>query len=512
MLAESPELQQKLRAGIDAAKAGETLVARRLLSEVVRADGRNELAWIWLATVLSEPSERILALKRVLALNPNNTRAREALMQLENTAEKQTVQPSEPALAARLAANARPVVTTRPLPSDEPETQRQAGLPPAFFLFTGIILLVVVGISFALLSGGGEAVATPTETPGSVVSNRPTATPTATETPTATPTLTPIPAELVTRFAPTLPPTLTPTATATLTPSPQVTPTLSLASFDLLYLSQDLARAEPDAFVISANGENEGLLAEKLRDASYAPDAFTIAFVRDIYDETGAIIAVELFTTTLANPDEVVQITTLGAMDTSGPVWSSDGTQIVFSSSGGGDNPDLWLVTLGGTPVRLEETSLPERSPALSPDGTRLAFTRDADLNGFTEIYLATIDLASAQLSDVTEATETSGSSYAPTWSPDGLRIVFASDRTGDGDIYIMDADGFNEQVLTVDGGSAEDRNPKFSPDGLWIAFISNAQDDRFQTYLMTVRGTELQRLTNNPRNDISVSFKPVLP
>jgi TolB protein len=131
-------------------------------------------------------------------------------------------------------------------------------------------------------------------------------------------------------------------------------------------------------------------------------------------------------------------------------------------------------------------------------------------LNGFTEIFLGTLDLANGQLRDVLQATNASGSSYAPAWSPDGQMVAFASDRTGDGDIYLMDDDGFNEQVITVDGASAEDRAPVFSPDGLWLAFISNGEDGRFQTYLMTVRGTEIRRLTNNPRSDISAIFKPL--
>jgi TolB protein len=87
--------------------------------------------------------------------------------------------------------------------------------------------------------------------------------------------------------------------------------------------------------------------------------------------------------------------------------------------------------------------------------------------------------------------------------------IVFASDRTGDGDLFTMDSAGNNEQLLTIDDNDAEDRRPSFSPDGLWVIFASNRQDGNFQTYVMRTNGTEVRRVTVNPRIDISARFRP---
>ncbi len=486
-MAENDELGRKLRAGIEAAKAGDTATARRLLSEVARADARSELAWIWLAAVLPNPSERKAALKRVLSINPDNARARDALRRLEAAAPLST-----------------PIDSPADLRASQPDAP--SGAPSWLFLLLGVALLAVAALVLSALGDGGglivptqvAAVETPTDLPP----------PTATDTP--LPTRTPIPAALITRSAPTLPPTFTYTPTPSLTPTPQYTPTLQLSVFELYYVSLDPAQPQPELHLTSADGEFQSYVAERVRDFAFAPDGFRYAFVRDLTGEDGSVTAAEVFISTLANPDEVEQVTRLGARDTAGPVWSADGQHLIFSSSGGGDNPDLWVMALDERfPRRLTQTPRAEREPALSPDGRRIAYTLEDEGGLFTEIYLADLDIEAAALSNLTQATDAAGSSYNPSWSPDGLLIVFASDRSGDSDIYLMDHEGFNEQVLTLDGRGPEDRAPVFSPDGLWIAYVSNAQEGRFQVYLMTVRGERTRRLTLNPRTDLSVRFKP---
>src|ERR687897_612474 len=59
-----------------------------------------------------------------------------------------------------------------------------------------------------------------------------------------------------------------------------------------------------------------------------------------------------------------------------------------------------------------------------------------------------------------------------PSWSPDSFKIAFSSDRTGNGDIYVMDFDGSNVRRLTSD--AAGERHPTWSPDGRQIAFASD--------------------------------------
>ena len=64
------EVNARLKEAIALAQAGQRIEARRLFSEVVNADPRQELAWMWLATVSTNRDERIDYLEHALALNP----------------------------------------------------------------------------------------------------------------------------------------------------------------------------------------------------------------------------------------------------------------------------------------------------------------------------------------------------------------------------------------------------------------------------------------------------------
>ena len=108
-----------------------------------------------------------------------------------------------------------------------------------------------------------------------------------------------------------------------------------------------------------------------------------------------------------------------------------------------------------------------------------LAFVSDRD--GNSEIYLANADGTS-----VRRLTNHAGADVEPAWSPDGKRIAFVSDRGGLGpDIYIMDADGSNVVRRTEKGtGSA----PSWSPDGMKIAF-SKLREGNYRVHVMSVDG-----------------------
>src|SRR5262249_28754668 len=82
-LAGNNPIQERLKQGIEAARRGDKINAQRLLRQVVDRDKNNEVAWMWLASTLDNLQERRGALEEALRINPGNTRAQDALRQLD---------------------------------------------------------------------------------------------------------------------------------------------------------------------------------------------------------------------------------------------------------------------------------------------------------------------------------------------------------------------------------------------------------------------------------------------
>ena len=103
--------------------------------------------------------------------------------------------------------------------------------------------------------------------------------------------------------------------------------------------------------------------------------------------------------------------------------------------------------------------------------------------DGDAEIYLMNADG-----SDQQNLTLSSSYDSGPAWSPDGTQIAFRSDRTGVFQIYLMAPDGFD--VRTIPGHPVSCMAPTWSPDGTRLAFRTET-DIR----IIEVDGTEVARL-----------------
>lgn len=134
--------------------------------------------------------------------------------------------------------------------------------------------------------------------------------------------------------------------------------------------------------------------------------------------------------------------------------------------------------------------------PAWSPDGTRIVFA--SDRAGNFDLWTATPDGG-----NLTQLTRHGATDWDPAWSPDGKRIAFVSHRSGNPDIWVMDADGSNLRQLTAD--PAEDSDPAWSPDGRSILFSSKRRWGNFDLYVMDASGGGVTPLTVDPRDDVVI-------
>lgn len=138
-----------------------------------------------------------------------------------------------------------------------------------------------------------------------------------------------------------------------------------------------------------------------------------------------------------------------------------------------------------------------------SPDGTAITFNGNVTSLGLA-IY--TINSDGSGLKQLTNLKNTGEYNISPTWSPDGKKIAFVSERDGGREIYVMNTDGSLQTRLTTALGNAD--SPAWSPDGSQIAFVSR-RDGRDQIYLMKPDGSNQYKLINSDTFDRNPTWSP---
>jgi hypothetical protein len=116
-------MSTQFQQAIEAIKAGDKKTGGRLLGEVLRADPQNEMAWLWMSSVIDSVEHRRDCLKRVLAINPGNKVAQRGLAGLEQKQVRQPTSPGRPALAT-LPDQAASAVLHKPPPTVLPRVKQ----------------------------------------------------------------------------------------------------------------------------------------------------------------------------------------------------------------------------------------------------------------------------------------------------------------------------------------------------------------------------------------------------
>lgn len=196
------------------------------------------------------------------------------------------------------------------------------------------------------------------------------------------------------------------------------------------------------------------------------------------------------------------------------PAISPDGSRVAFIRLTG-ETPGLWVYDLRTGTERFLVNVYGIRSPFWSPDGTKIAIlkakqdptrvndpiTRRPGWALVDHYSVGVVDVATGQVTDVPSQLYSS----FPSFSPDGSRILF----DGNDGLYIVPADGAGEPVL-IDNTHRTFSQPVWSPDGTRIAFVFQ-RDSNYDIAVMNVDGTGFALLTQSPhQNRQSNNVAPV--
>jgi Tol biopolymer transport system component/DNA-binding winged helix-turn-helix (wHTH) protein len=234
-------------------------------------------------------------------------------------------------------------------------------------------------------------------------------------------------------------------------------------------------------------------------DPSVSPDGRSLIFRRDVTPFSGQFYRLPLKGQAVPDGDPVRLTSTLGAGQSS---WTADSREILFSNRGG-----LWRLDAlkGGAPARLPFVGQDGLTPVLSrtPDGRqRLVYVRSfVDRNIWR---IDTISPGAPASSAPALAIASTRSDHIPNLSPDGRRVVFTSDRSGDAEVWTADLDGSNAVKLT--SMAILPGFPRWSPDGGLITFHGDPQGHA-DVLVVPASGGKPRILTTNTPDDGFPSF-----
>jgi Tol biopolymer transport system component len=208
------------------------------------------------------------------------------------------------------------------------------------------------------------------------------------------------------------------------------------------------------------------------------------------------------------------------------PAWSPDGEWVLYTKSpiasvvgggaGAGAQPlpaanappgqlgppaaaprsELWLVRPDGTDPHKASANSDASAGSWSPDGRQIVYV-GIGADGSGDLHVASV--GDVGLTDDRVLLDGPANDWSPAWSPRSGVIAFVSNRAGNDDIWLVNADGSGLRQLTTD--AAGDWVPAWASDGSRIAFVSDRSGDT-EVWSMAPDGTDARNLTNAPSRD----------
>ena len=256
----------------------------------------------------------------------------------------------------------------------------------------------------------------------------------------------------------------------------------------ICYLFRNKSAPVFQLFIIDSNGRNKVQLTdlpEKVWSMTWSIDGEKI-YYSSAEQEKFDIFSVDI------NTIQKEQVTFQDSNNIR-PDLSFDNRYLVYESYiHEGDDGYIFMTDLEtGTYTQLTDTEDVDMDPKFSPDGNKIIFVR-LDEEGTRGIFLMNSDGTEIQ-----NLTENQGNNWFASWSPDGKKIAFQSDRDSNIEIYIMNLDGSNLTRLTND--PMVDWYPVWHPGGKWVIFNSDRGSDPYGTsiYMVDVKGKKIIDLIN---------------
>lgn len=183
--------------------------------------------------------------------------------------------------------------------------------------------------------------------------------------------------------------------------------------------------------------------------------------------------------------------------------WTPDGARVVFAARDG----KLWSVPAGGGASRpIDEGAGTHHSPAVSPDGRRVAYVAERGERG---------DIVLADVEGRWTRTVSDGDEYVlePRWSPDGARVLYGQwphyDMPWDERALVVADIESGERRVVAGGGRVTNADAVWSPDGAAIAFVSDRDGEFGNLWTCDADGGNARRLVHEDAQHATPAWSP---
>jgi serine/threonine protein kinase len=227
--------------------------------------------------------------------------------------------------------------------------------------------------------------------------------------------------------------------------------------------------------------------------AVFAPDGHALAFWRASGTSPGAVMVQPLSAGyQTQGPAKEIALGARRSTFIPSISWSADSKDLIYSV-GSRETAALWRVAATGSsaarPLSLIGDGADSQTTARK--GDRMVFSRyDQEY----DIWSLTLDENGRAVGNAVKAFNSTRTEMNPHFSPDGSKVAFASNRSGNDEIWVCLSDGSNCSQLTNYGGP-QVGTPRWSPDGNWIAFDLYESGSSIQ--IISSGGGKPRRLTN---------------